>query len=280
MKRYLLFWILSLTILSCTKEQSVPGPTGPQGDNGAPGKSSVTDTASIEGTLFLYDEFSQPVADASGVTITLGNGSKQYNVITDASGQYKLTGIPTGTYDLTYQKTGFGTMKIYSLSHFGGGTTATQVEKVFMEQIPVKTAPNTLTLSSNTLNSVAFNFRLDTSSLQYNEYFSNLLVYVGKHTTVGPSDYSFLLNGVSTPDGGYTASFNKSDLQGIESPVSPGDTLYAVTYKYNRYVRIPSEKVYIIYWDTQQGGSYTDPGTGKIIYPNLSKPSNIVKFAF
>jgi len=50
--------------------------------------------------------------------------------------------MTTGTYDLSYQKTGFGTMKVYGLSHFGGGTEPTAVENVYVVHIPAKTAPD------------------------------------------------------------------------------------------------------------------------------------------
>jgi hypothetical protein len=139
-----------------------------------------------------------------------------------------------------------------------------------------------LTLSSNTPTTVTLDLRLDTSSLQYSMLSSNMMIFIGKHKTVGPNDYSVLLNSIIFADGsgGYNAYFYKSDVLGLETPINIGDTLYAVGYSCNQSVRLPSNSQKGAYGGTGTGGHYIDPQTGKIVYPNLSTPSNIIKFVF
>lgn len=276
MKKNLINWILFLTLVSCTKEQGVPGTTGAQGPAGANGKGS-SDTASITGKLIVYNEFNTQT-DLSGVTVTISSGSNQNSATTDATGQYTFRGMTTGTYDLSFQKTGFGTMKLFGLSHFAGGTMSTQASTVDLLQIPMKTAPQTLTLVSNISGSAVLDLRLDTTSLQYTELGADILVCIGKNRIASPYDYDFLVNSSTYPDGsgGYTANVYKS-LAPI--PLATGDTLYATAFTYNRNVGTANGASQS--WsDLGLSSYYMDPLTGKYIYPNLSKPSNIVKFAF
>jgi len=276
MKKNIINWILLLALVSCTKEQGVPGPAGPQGPAGTNGKGSA-DTAAITGKLIVYNEFNAQT-DLSGVTVTLSSGSNQHSATTDATGQYTFKGMPTGTYDLSFQKTSYGTMKLFGLSHFAGGTMPTQATTVFLLQMPVKTAPETLTLVSNNSSSAVLDLRLDTTSLQYTELSADILVCIGKNRIASPYDYDFLLNTYIFPDGngGYTANVYKSQAP---IPLTTGDTLYATAFTYNRNVGTANGASQS--WsDLGLSSYYMDPLTGKYVYPNLSKASNIVKFAY
>ena len=281
MKKYTFYLALVFALFSCTKEQGVPGPAGPQGPAGASGKGSATDTASIVGDLRIYDEFSNPLSDYSGVVVTLIGGPQQLTATTNTLGHYIFSGIATGTYDLTFQKPGYGTMKIFGLSHFGGGTLPTTAEFVVMLQIPVKTAPNTFTLITNNSSSTTFDLVLDTSSLTYVQIPEDFLVFIGRDAKVGPSNYDIVLKYEDYPDGGggYTVNFSKSfPIVYIPPAITTGTTLYAVAYTYNQNVHIPGQP---------QGSEayglasyYMDPATGKYVYPNISQPSNIVQFVY
>jgi hypothetical protein len=285
MKNNILYLVLLLTFLSCTKDQGVPGPAGPQGPAGANGKGSATDTASIFGKLDLVNEFSVFQNDASHVVVTLSSGSQQQTQTTDSTGHYIFSGIATETYDLSFAKPGYGTMKIFGLSHFGGGTLGTQAGYVLVEQIPVKTAPDTFILVSNNSVTTGFDLHLDTSSLTYQQFSENMIVFISKNKTVGPTDYITTMANLSiiaNPDGtgGYTINFNKSNVPTPTTPVAPGDTLYAVAYTYNPWVHDRINPQSNGFGGYGTSSYYIDPTTGKTVYPNLSKPSNVVKFAY
>jgi len=279
MKKNIISWALLLTFISCTKEQGVPGVARSQGPAGANGKGSAMDTASIIGSTIAYSEFNQKT-DPSGIIVTLVSGTQQHKDTTDANGNFLFPGIPTGTYDLTFQKTGYGTMKLFGLSHFGGGTSFTRAETVDLLQIPEKTAPKTLSLVSNNFNFATFNLQLDTSSLTYVELEADIMVCIAKGRVATPYDYDFIVNPYAFPDGsgGYSPTFNKFD-QTTTAHIVTGDTLYAVAYTFNRYMGTATSTSQS--WsDLGLASYYMDPQTGKYVYPNLSKPSNVVKFVY
>jgi hypothetical protein len=231
------------------------------------------------GNAVLYNEFNQK-SDPSGVVVTLSGGAQQYKDTTDAKGNYVFPGIPTGTYDLTFQKPGYGTMKLFGQSHFGGGTSPTRTGTVYLLQLPAKTAPRTLSLVSNNFNLTTFSLTLDTSSLQYVQVQGDILVCITKGRAGTPSDCDFIVNPDAWPNGngGYTPIFNKLD-QTTTTHIATGDTLYAVAYTFNRYIGVATASSQS-YSDLGPASYYIDPQTGKSVYPNLSKPSNIVKFTF
>jgi hypothetical protein len=280
LKKNIISWTLILAIISCTKEQGVPGATGAQGSAGTTGKGASSDTASIIGNLQAYNEFGISVAP-SGIVVTLSSNSQEHKDTTDASGNYVFPGIETGTYDLTFQRSGYGTMKLFGVSHFGGGTMSTNLPTNYLLQIPIKTVPDTLILTTDNFNQATFNLKLDTSSLQYTEISEDILVYIAKGRTGSPSDYDILINENINPDGigGYTANFNKISFPNIPTSIKTGDTLYAVAYTFNRYIGFSSGNS--SGWsDLGLSSYYMDPSTGKYVYPNLSKPSNVIKFVF
>lgn len=281
MKKNLLFLSLLIAAISCTKERGVSGPAGAPGAAGTDGKGSATDTGTIAGRLFLFDEFSFPQSSTAGVTVTLSSGSQQHNLTTDASGQYHFSGITTGTYDLSFQKPGYGTMKVFGIAHFGGGAAPTGVEDVSLLQMPVKTAPDTLMITAN-FSYVNFVIRLDTSSQQYVQFHENMLLFISKNKTVGLNDYYIEQTAYFTPEsgGGYVGGFLKYDLKGRGTTLRSGDTLYAVAYTFNRYIHHVSGNPNAAYYDPGPGSYFVDPQTGEYVYPNLSKPTNIVKFVF
>lgn len=279
MKKNIINWVLLLTLISCTKEQGVPGVAGSQGPAGANGKGSSTDTASITGNTTLYSEFNQKT-DPSGVIVTLAAGSQQHTDTTDANGNFVFPGIPTGTYDLTFQKPGYGTMKLFGLSHFGGGAFPTRTGTIDLLQMPAKTAPKTLSVVSNNFNLTTFNLQLDTSSLTYVELEADILVCITKGRVGTPYDCDFIVNPYVWPDGsgGYSPTFNKID-QTTTTHIATGDTLYAVAYTFNRYIGYATSSGQG--WsDLGLSSYYMDPLTGKYVYPNLSQPSNVVKFVY
>lgn len=277
MKKILPILPILLLIFSCTKQVGVAGPTGAQGATGATGGGSVNDTGTITGQVSLYNEFSFPQSGFSGVTVTITSGSVQFTATTSASGTYQFSGMHTDTYNLTYQKTGYGTMKIYGLSHFAGGQQPTAVQSVDLIQIPVKTAVTSLSTAYITYPYIGVDITLDTSSQTYVQYPQNFLLFLGKTPQAGPSSYIQIISNNFFPDGsgGYN---NFLDRNALSTQFQTGDTIYMTAYTYNRYL-YPSA-----YAATPQDGGtsayYIDPSTGLYVYPNLSTASNLLKVVF
>ena len=194
----LLFLILVLGY-SCKKETGVQGPTGPIGNAGTDGSS--LDTGTLSGNLAVYNEFSWPLLDSSGVAVSLSVGGSQKSVMSDASGNYYFHGLPSGTYDLTYQKSGFGIMKVFGISHSPGSSISTIVPEVYVLQNPAKTAVDSIHLVDGS-SYVEVYIYLDTSSLTYVQYQLNFALLIGKNSDIGTSNTTVSpLSEFITPDG-------------------------------------------------------------------------------
>lgn len=261
--------LLFFAFLSCKKEVGVQGPTGTQGNAGLPGTGGPNDTGSIVGNAVLYNEFSFKEADQSGIIVTLISGSFQQSDTTDESGNYQFHGIKTNTYDMTFQKGGYGTMKIFGLTHIAGGNVPTKVKNIYLLQTPQKTAVDSLALIVNS-SSVGFTVLLDTSSISYVQNNSNFLLYIGKDKDVGMLHYTVnYAGGIFNPDGngGYTVFIDKAS---IANEFQPGDSLYIKVYSFNGVVHSTNSSTANYFISTGDAASYIDPATGFYIYPNAS----------
>ncbi len=260
-----IFFILFLVtfIYACKKEIGVQGPVGPQGPTGPAGV-NLQDTGTINGTAILYNEFSFKDSTQAGIVVTLISGNTQLTDTTDAFGFYQFHGIPTGTYNLTYAYPKYGTVKKFGLSHFGGGRLPTEVNEVDLTQIPVKTTIANMSASS-TEGYVVVTITLDTSSLQYVQYYQNFLLLVGKSPNLSQSNYTALYNSQFNTDGygNYIFVISKSDLA---ASFNAGDTMYINACSYNRYIHPTSSPVW--YSDDWANETYVDPDTGYVIFPN------------
>ena len=274
MKKALSFFILiAMACCACKKEVGVAGPVGPQGNQGPAGVNH--DTASISGSLSLFNALSWPVADSSGVTITLSSGDQQRTATTDASGHYIFYGLEKGTYNLIYQKAGFGTMKVFGIAHSPGGPQSTVVPEVSLLQQPGGTAVQSITGTDGS--SVEVHINLDTSSLVYTPYYGNLVLLIGKTPDVSPSHYLIMHSEYIGIDGtgGYIDYIDKSSLSGL---FSTGDSLYITACTYNRYVhKLKDENAW---FDLGSSAYYVDPDSGDFVYPNLSTAPAILRFPY
>jgi hypothetical protein len=64
----------------------------------------------IKGRVNVQNEFQQPLyEERGGIQVFFEVGFQSFTVSADAVGQYQLEGAPTGTYDISFIKPGFGT---------------------------------------------------------------------------------------------------------------------------------------------------------------------------
>jgi hypothetical protein len=76
----------------------------------------------IIGYAFCYDEYSNDLEDYSGIKVVT-DPDRKYSAVTDKNGRYVLKNVLNGTYDLSFEKEGFGTMKMFGIQHLGGKPT-------------------------------------------------------------------------------------------------------------------------------------------------------------
>jgi hypothetical protein len=273
MKKLLSLILFYVLINSCTKDVAVQGSMGPQGPAGPAGGSNQ-DTGTINGTAFLYDEFSFGYATQNGVVVTLMSGQTRLTDSTDTSGQYQFHGIPTGTYNMSFAIPGFGTVYRYGISHFAGGNLPTEVPKVDLVQVPVKTAIDSMSFVQAYGGYVVVTISLDTSSLLYVQYGQNFQLLVGKTAAVGPTNFVKSYGIEFNPDGlgNYTLVLSKSD---VASFFNTGDTMYVTACTYNRYLHLNNNPIWI--FDDAVSESYVDPTSGYVIFPSARFSSTILK---
>ena len=270
-KSFLYIICIALLCYACKKETGVAGPAGPAGSNGLNG--SALDTGTLYGNLAAYDEFSWPLSDSSGVKVSLQQGATILSATSDRSGNYFFHGLPSGTYNLTYEKASFGTMKVFGISHSPGSDQNTRVPEVYVLQNPVKTAIDSISLTTY-YSSIVVTIYMDTSSLTYSQYQYNFALLIGsdphpslQNTALSPlSEYIF-----ADGHGAYTFGFNKSGLGGNNQPNGP---YYISVGTFNRYIR-GTANLYSLF-DPGFSSYYVDPANGKYVFPNLKLAPNKV----
>ena len=75
------------------------------------------------GYLYSFDEFGTLLDDHSGFRVTALGHAGSYQAISDAKGRFEFIDLPTGTYELHFEKEGFGTLKQFGVQHLGGKAT-------------------------------------------------------------------------------------------------------------------------------------------------------------
>ncbi len=77
---------------------------------------------SIIGYAMLFDQYANMLDDHSGITVYTEPGRK-YAGETDITGRFEIKGVPTGTYNLSFEKEEYNTMKYPEVIHLGGKPT-------------------------------------------------------------------------------------------------------------------------------------------------------------
>jgi hypothetical protein len=132
--------VLSIPFISCSKEELIPNLEG-----------------SLVGYVYTFDEFANLLDDHSNVKVT-ALGLNHFSTRTDKKGRFEFKNLPTGTYELHFEKEGFGTLKQFGIQHLGGKPTtlglsfsvSTNSEAFFIYQMPTAGIRN-LSVYSDTI---------------------------------------------------------------------------------------------------------------------------------
>lgn len=281
--------IISLIIISCLllvacKVDVQPGPQGDPGSQGATAVRPTGDTAAIYGKVSLYDEFTKRPPHFDSVKVTLRWGKDSLVQLTDTAGNYLFHHVETGTYDLVFEKEGFGTMKVITHTHQGGGKDADRIDDIVLMQKPVLTAARNLRgFTYDSLNhspAVIAYFDLGVGRSTFPFYSLNFDVFISNRPNPGPRNFLYESAGVtvdySKPDSTYELyvfAYNFSQY------FQPGDSVYVSLQTFTRYYYtptpgqegVPDEGV----WSTvpiKGLMSYLDPVTDQEVWPSKSTP--------
>lgn len=229
--------LLSLSLLaSCsTKSDDTPAPTG----------------GALSGSVQLWDDKTTTLSDNSGVTVAIDDLTG-ISTTTDATGKYSFASVAYGLHDLTFNKAGYGTFRLFGVSNNTMTTSAGTVLPAVQLGKLATTSVSSLTVSGNIYNgspgvSVLYSVAPTpaASSRGYVRYF------LSTDPTVSSTNYVYASPVVSVLNNNVTGGFTKEDL--LTAGFKSGQTLY---------IRLYGESV--------QSNSYTDPNVGVRVYPNLN----------
>jgi len=250
-----LFLLLPAIYSGCTKEDYLPGLTG-----------------NMVGYVYTFDEYGTLQADHSNVKITAIGLGQSYTDNSDRNGRFEIEEVPTGTYELHFEKSGFGVLKQFGIQHLGGNTTILPFVRSYEYAYFLYGMPTTTLTSLSIVNdsiSVTCSF-----------------------TTPGPRDRLPIIIFFSTSD-----NFSRQDAEYIETKslwnaggyytetlylfratFNPGETVF---YKACYYKHVGAFQPAMQNYRSIHGiNTYFDYDSNETIYPNLGDESAQYSFIF
>jgi hypothetical protein len=251
MSLVLLFF--SICSSSCDKFKGDTGPAGPKL------------TGNLIGYVTLYDDYGRKLPDNSTVTITVENSDKA--TTSDISGKWTITELATGSYTLTFSKTGFGVYKRIGLGFTGGGDLF-YGRSQFLMAIPAFTVSSLV--ATPTTSSVTISGSI--SSAPSAGYVHYVRFFIGTSSSVSSNPTTFLFSYLSSGTSTTAISTSITSSTFNRAGISSGSTVYLIAYASANSTYFDDGTNFL---DT----GYSDPATGKTIYPNIGTiPSNTVSF--
>jgi hypothetical protein len=209
----------------------------------------------IIGYAFCYDEYGNDLEVYNGIKVVTEPGRK-YSAVTDKNGRYVLKHVLNGTYNLSFEKEGFGTMKMIGIQHLGGGPTI----------ISYHYSNDYVVIFQNiTTEITAMHYQNDSliADLAFSGEYKEGIVYVRLlFSTTENFDLQSAEASKSTEL--WYRGINYKSYYGDVSkglPFSPGETVYCKAAIYS--------DIYY-YSDLLWISKYYDFETGTIVYPNIS----------
>lgn len=216
--------------------------------------------ADITGQVKLFDEGLTPLGNAD---MTIRIDGLDISAKTDAEGNFTLPDIPFGTYNLVYEKPGYGTYKKFALIHspyinYGKGTViegttnlgqlaSTRVTDLSVEVIGTDLV---LTVTTDPQGSVEKEGHI--------RYFYGSTQYFGEDFEIGESPYDFWHSEMIA---------TQSNPQVITIPLAE----FGYLSDWGYYLFNPGEEVTIrVFGDSYYDNRYYDPYLEKNVSPNLN----------
>lgn len=252
--------IISLLLFSaifqgCSKEDYTPWLTG-----------------KMVGYLYTFDQFGNLLDDHSQVKVTAIGRDLLYTGHSDQLGRFELEEVPTGTYELHFEKNGFVMLKQFGVQHLGGKPTIlpyvdSYEHAYFLYEIPT-TSITDLSIINDSL-AVYFDFTVPSppDRIGLKLYFSTQNDFPLNEAEHTYTCWPWKANGYYT-----------SKLYLEDAPFTPGNTVYykACPYTDNGAIQLPLESYRTVYGVD----SYFDYDNNETIYPGLGDESATFNFIF
>jgi hypothetical protein len=228
-----------LSFSACKKEES-------------PTPNPVT-TANIIGSVVLYTEGAGngPVAvDKSGMTVRIEGGTSAMSTTTDMNGEYILSDVPFGTYNVIFEKSGFGTYKEINVEHINTGSSTVITKSATLSEL----STTTVTDITATINLGSVVLMIDTDPPGFSSNIRYIRYFLSASSGVSNEDYSYVSEGFTSQTNPKEVTISQSDL--LQANFSSGDTVFVKAYG-----------------DSHYSNEYEDPSTNLTVFPNLNPAS-------
>lgn len=198
-----IFLFLSFVYYGCSKEEYLPGLTG-----------------DMVGYLYTFDEFGELQEDHSQVKITAFGMDQTYTAYSGQNGRFMLEELPTGTYELQFNKEGFGVLKQFGVQHLGGEPTVLPYVDFYEHAYFLYEVPSTIISDLSIVN--------DTIYVQFSfttlipPYLMLIRLYYSSNAGFSSSEAEYAeIISLWNAGGNYKHSIYSQD-----APFAPGETVY------------------------------------------------------
>ncbi len=216
------------------------------------GCSKSEETLSLKGNIVgfvnLFDEEGNEIDDKSDVTVSIEGLDK--SVKTNENGRYKLSNIPAGTYNLTFDKTNFSSYKRFSYQFIGGNIPAL-VNNTYLYESP--------------------NIELKNIDITYED---NKIIIFGDINTTNQVRVQVFMNANSN-----VSNLNYEYTQGSNgSCCTPKNVIWEYIYMDNSPYK-QGDKIYlVIYFMNYDEDGYYDYEKETRVYTSYTKASEVIEF--
>jgi len=234
--RISLAWTLALS--ACTKTaDGIQGAAGPAGTNGISGSGQ---RSGISGYVQLVTQFTFPLTENGGVTVSTKMGDSVVSVKTDAAGSFLLPNLKSGTYRILFRLDGYDSLAL-NIVHSAGNEdkfigivqmAGTQTTHFVSQSIQVLQSPFDNVTKYIDITSTVTGPPVTDSAMRYvNLYFSS-------SPKVSSENYLFLFQTYTHNEGGNSFEtqvfFSATEINSTR--FHPGDTVYFKTYFIPPYI--------------------------------------------
>ncbi|MEE4258248.1 MAG: carboxypeptidase-like regulatory domain-containing protein [Bacteroidales bacterium] len=206
-------------------------------------------TSSISGKVTLYDEGKTSI-DSSDMTVTIEGTSPLLTAQTDADGNFVIENVPFGTYNLLFEKTGYGAYRYFNATLTETGGPLNLSETFNLGQQSDLTITDFIVHISH--GSIDYTGTVDPEGTADAPKY--IRIFYSTDSTVSSSNYTYYSEAYEITANTFELPITKEEL--IDGGFASGTTVYMK-----------------VHGDAYWNNSYEDPTSGDMVFPNLSADS-------
>jgi hypothetical protein len=226
-------------------------------DTGGGGGGNSTTKGAITGSIIMYDDKGNANADdKAGVKVSLLKGGVEVSKATTlTTGKFAFANVPYDTYDMSYSRSDIGTYKVFNVTHaYNASATVngTLLSTIQLGQLS-STSITAFTFQDSTYNGVpGMSYTISVSPDPSTTSRGFFRIFMSLDPQVSNANYGVVATPRSLISNNATGGFTRDELRTIYG-FSSGQTVYMIAYG-----------------ESAQPNDYTDPVSGKRIFPNLN----------